>query len=131
MKTTRWEAGAVDRAVAVLADPELVGALRLAGVGRTLGLRAVPEATETVEETLREWLADASLGVVIVGADHAALAIEAIGRFRHTRRVSPVIVQVPSRDGAGGVDATTYYQALGREFLGLEVVLRDGEETKG
>ena len=128
MRTTRREAGATDRAVAALADPELVDALRLAGVERTRALRAEPEAAETVEETLREWLADESLGVVIIGADHAALAAETISRIRHGRRLSPVIVQVPSRDGAWAADTTEYYQALSREFLGLEVVLRDGED---
>jgi vacuolar-type H+-ATPase subunit F/Vma7 len=128
MKTTRREAGAMEGAVAVLADAQLVDAMRLAGVERTRTLRAEPEAAESVEETLREWLADESLGVVIIGADHAALAAEAISRIRHGRRLSPVIVQVPSRDGAWESDATAYYQVLSREFLGLEVVLRDGED---
>ena len=128
MKTVRHETATQERALAVLAEPELVDALRLAGIERTRALRATPDAAQRVQETLREWLADESLGVVIIGTAHAALAAEMIRSFRHGRRPSPVIVQVPSRDGEWEADARAYYQALGREFIGLELVLRGGEE---
>jgi vacuolar-type H+-ATPase subunit F/Vma7 len=111
--------------IAVLADPELVDALRLAGVRRARALRAGSDAASIITEALREWLAADEVGLVVVGADHAALAREAVGEFRRGRRLLPVIVEVPAQDGAWPADATEYYQRMGREYLGLEIVLQE------
>jgi vacuolar-type H+-ATPase subunit F/Vma7 len=119
----------VDKRVAVMADPELVDALRLAGVSRTCALRAGAGAAEAVDKTLREWLAADDTGVIVIGADHAALVRDRVAACRKSRRITPVIVEVPSRDGAWQADATDYYQQLCREFLGLEIVLQDGKDT--
>jgi vacuolar-type H+-ATPase subunit F/Vma7 len=115
--------------IAVLADPELVDALRLAGVHRVRALRAEPGAAGAVAETLRAWLVSDQVGAVVIGADHAALARDVVAEFRRGKRISPVIVEVPSRDGAWATDATEYYQQLGRAYLGLEIVLQGTEAS--
>jgi vacuolar-type H+-ATPase subunit F/Vma7 len=119
----------MNKRLAVMAEPELVNALRLAGVGRTRSLRAEAGAAETVDETLREWLAEDEIGVIVIGAEHAALVRDRIAAYRKGKRTTPVIVEVPSRDGAWQDDATGYYQQLCREFLGLEIVLQDVVDT--
>jgi vacuolar-type H+-ATPase subunit F/Vma7 len=115
----------MEKQIAILADPELVDAMRLAGIRRTRALRAHGGAAAAIGETLREWLATDEIGVIIIGADHAALARELISGLRRGKRISPVIIEVPSRDGAWQADAVQYYQRLGREFLGLEIVLQE------
>lgn len=117
----------MQKQIVVMADSELVDAMRLAGVRRTRALRAGPGSASAVGETLREWLAAEDIGVIVIGADHAALARDLISAFRNSKRISPVIVEVPSRDGSWQADATAYYQQLGREFLGLEIMLQDDE----
>lgn len=111
------------REIAVLADPELVSALRLAGVARVRALRAEAQAREEVIETLQGWLAEEGMALVIVGAAHAELAREQLEAWRRQRRVLPVIVEVPSRDGPVETDAAHYYQQMGRDYLGLELRL--------
>jgi vacuolar-type H+-ATPase subunit F/Vma7 len=115
----------MEKQIAVLADPELADAMRLAGVRRTRALRAAPGAASAVDEALREWLAAEDIGVIVIGADHAELARGLIASFRKGKRISPIIVEVPSQSGSWQADATQYYQQLGREFLGLEIMLQD------
>jgi vacuolar-type H+-ATPase subunit F/Vma7 len=117
----------MQKQIVVMADPELVDAMRLAGVRRTRALRAGPGTAAAVDETLREWLAAEDIGVIVIGADHAELARGLISAFRKGKRISPVIVEVPSQNGSWQADATQYYQQLGREFLGLEIMLQDDE----
>jgi vacuolar-type H+-ATPase subunit F/Vma7 len=117
----------MDKQIAAIGDPELTTALRLAGVRRTRAIRAEPGAAPAIAETLGQWLAADEIGLIVIGADHAALARDLVSGFRASRRLSPVIVEVPSRDGAWATDATDYYQRLGREFLGLEIVLQDDD----
>jgi vacuolar-type H+-ATPase subunit F/Vma7 len=119
----------MEKQIAILADQELVDAMRLAGLSRTRALRAHAGSTAAVCETLGEWLMEEEIGVIVIGADHAALASELISSVRRGKRISPVIVEVPSRDGAWRADAAQYYQTLGRKFLGLEIVLRDNESA--
>jgi vacuolar-type H+-ATPase subunit F/Vma7 len=114
--------------IAVLADPELVDALRLAGVGRSEALRAHEVAAQRVREILADWLADEAIAVIVIGVAHARLVAAELAEHRHSRRARPVLVQVPSLGDGGERAAADYYHELGREFLGLEIVLQ-GSET--
>lgn len=115
------------REIAVLADPELVAALRLAGVAKTQALCADPKARETVLETLAAWLDTDTVALVIIGAGHAALVRERLDALRRERRTLPVVVEVPSRDGPWETDAAQYYRRMGRDYLGLELALEKEE----
>jgi vacuolar-type H+-ATPase subunit F/Vma7 len=117
--------------IAVVADPEIVNALRLAGVGRSEALRADEAAAPKVRQVLGDWLEDAAVAVIVIGAAHARLVAAELAGHRHSRRVRPVVVQVPSLGDGGETDSLDYYHQLGREFLGLEIVLQPGEAASG
>jgi vacuolar-type H+-ATPase subunit F/Vma7 len=124
-------------AIAVLADLELTQALRLAGIHRTRALDAsAAGAKQRVRDTLREWLDSDELGLIIIGTGHAALVSDDLDALKASKRLLPVIIEVPSRDGAWQADSTRFYQALSRKYLGLEIVLderapatADGQEN--
>lgn len=117
--------------IAVIADPEIVDALRLAGVGRSEALRADEAAAPRVRQILGDWLEDAAVAVIVIGAAHARLVAAELAGHRHSRRVRPVVVQVPSLGDGGERDSVDYYHQLGREFLGLEIVLQPGDTASG
>jgi len=117
--------------IAVLADPELVDALRLAGIGRAEALRAHEAAAPGVRRILAEWLEDEAVSVIVIGAAHATLVAAELAEHRHSRRAHPVVVQVPSLGDGGERAAADYYHELGREFLGLEIVLQASEAADG
>ena len=117
--------------IAVLADPELVDALRLAGIGRSEALRAQPAAAARVRQMLAAWLEDDAVAVIVIGVAHARLVAAELAEHRHSRRAHPVVVQVPSLGDGGERAAADYYHELGREFLGLEIVLQASEAENG
>lgn len=117
--------------IAVIADPEIVDALRLAGVGRSEALRADEAAAPRIRQILGDWLEDAALAVIVIGVAHARLVAAELAGHRHSRRVRPVVVQVPSLGDGGERDSLDYYHQLGREFLGLEIVLQPGDTASG
>jgi len=124
---------ATDKEIAVLADPELIGALRLAGLRKTVALQAGDADTRlAVVETLQDWLRNEEVGVILVAENLAAMAEDVIASPRKGKRLLPVIVEVPSREGSRHGDAADYYKKLSRDFLGLEIVLNDkGPTTDG
>jgi vacuolar-type H+-ATPase subunit F/Vma7 len=117
--------------IAVIADPGIVDALRLAGVGRSEALLAEEAARPRVRQILADWLEDAAVAVIVIGAAHARLVAAELAGHRHSRRVRPVVVQVPSLGDAGELNSLDYYHQLGREFLGLEIVLQPGDAASG
>jgi vacuolar-type H+-ATPase subunit F/Vma7 len=117
--------------IAVLGDPELVDALRLAGIWRGEALRAHEAAAPRVQRILAAWLEDEAVAVIVIGAGHATLVAAKLAEHRHSRRAHPVVVQVPSLGDDGERAAADYYHELSREFLGLEVVLQASEAADG
>ena len=126
MRKTLHSPSEQPREIAVLAERGLVDALRLAGVGRFRALPADKKMRDEVNETLREWLGNEAIGVIVIGEEHAALVGEQIGAVRASKRITPVIVSVPSLGDAADEDFAGRYQALARRFLGMDIVLQEG-----
>jgi vacuolar-type H+-ATPase subunit F/Vma7 len=131
MKDMTVSEGSRAQEIAVIADPEIVDALRLAGVGRSEALRADEAATPRVRQILGDWLADATVAVIVIGVAHARLVAAELAGHRHSRRIRPVVVQVPSLGDGRERDSLDYYHELGREFLGLEIVLQPDDAANG
>jgi vacuolar-type H+-ATPase subunit F/Vma7 len=131
MKDMTVSEGSRAQEIAVIADPEIVDALRLAGVGRSEALRADEAATPRVRRILGDWLADATVAVIVIGVAHARLVAAELAGHRHSRRIRPVVVQVPSLGDGRERDSLDYYHELGREFLGLEIVLQPDDAANG
>lgn len=122
-------------AIAVMAGPELVGALRLAGVRETCVVEGEQGSPAKINETLRGWIAGGEVGVILIAEEPAAHAAEVIRSVRARKGLVPVILEIP--DGAlekGG--AAAFYRKMSRDFLGLEIVLKedapdaDGDESE-
>ena len=131
MRTTLHSPSERPREIAVLAERELVDALRLAGVSRFRALPADKKVRDELNEALREWLGSEVIGVIILGEEHAALAGELIGAVRASKRITPVIVSVPSLAHEADEDFAGRYQALARRFLGMDIVLQEGADDEG
>lgn len=114
--------------IAAIADTELTDMLRLAGVEKIHALPAGPAVRGEIEDAVRHWLADRDIGVIVIGADHAALISETIAEFRSRSKLWPVIVELPGLQGEWETDIIGFYQTMARRYLGLEIVLDDGSE---
>lgn len=121
---------ATNREIAVLARPELAGVLRLAGLSRVKSVEAGAETPESLQNVLKEWIGDDSIGVIVVDEELARLASEQIRRLRHGKRILPVVVEIPSKSREKAMDASTFYRRLSREFLGLDIELKNEEDAE-
>ncbi|MFU8897187.1 MAG: V-type ATP synthase subunit F, partial [Gammaproteobacteria bacterium] len=86
MRKTLHSPSKQPREIAVLAERGLVDALRLAGVGRCRVLPADEKVRDEIDATLREWLGNEAIGVIVIGEAHAALAGEQLGAVRASKR---------------------------------------------
>jgi vacuolar-type H+-ATPase subunit F/Vma7 len=107
--------------VAVIGDQELVSVLRLAGVRKTHIIPGERNAAEEVRSTLREYVSDHEVGVVVLLEEFAAIAGDTVAQMRQSKSVLPVVVEVPSKQGTKHTDVVSYYKRFCREFLGFDI----------
>lgn len=107
--------------IAVVGDADLVMLMRLAGIGRY----HVIEKTETVEDDVRQVMRglidDRNVSIIAIQADFAGHVRDMITRVAEDKRLTPVIIEVPSKSGEGGENAADYYRAFVRKFVGFDI----------
>ncbi|MCC5804950.1 MAG: hypothetical protein JJU00_01360 [Opitutales bacterium] len=109
-------------AIAVIAAPERVDALRLAGVAESHAVAADSAATAEIPGILRRWISGGKIGVILIDENLIPFAGDAVRTLRAGKSALPVILEVPVHEVTADTSAA-YYKALSREFLGLDVVL--------
>lgn len=107
--------------VAVIGDEALVNGLRLAGVTRYYVVKEDSSASEIVREALIRCLADPGVGIVVILEDYVEHVRDLVTRIRKGKQTTPVIIEVPSRSGATGLDIKEYYKAFVREAIGFDI----------
>jgi vacuolar-type H+-ATPase subunit F/Vma7 len=107
--------------IAAIGDEELANALRLAGISKYYVINGDHDARENVRKALTELLAEPDVGIVILLEDYAAYVEDLVTEVRKGRRMTPVIVEIPSKFGTKCPDVREYYRALIRESIGFEV----------
>lgn len=107
--------------IAAIGDKELIGGLRLAGVSK---YRIVQDDRSTAEEARKafsEFIADADVGIVAILEDYAEHVRDLITRVRQDKRVTPVIIEIPSKFGTKHPDIVGYYKEFARQFIGFDI----------
>ncbi len=107
--------------IAVIGDEELVNALRLAGISNYYAIKDDHEVRDNVRKALIELLAEPDVGIVIMLEDYAQYVEDVLAQARKGRRMTPVVIEVPSKFGTKYPDVREYYRALIRESIGFEV----------
>ncbi|MFO7773215.1 MAG: V-type ATP synthase subunit F [Dehalococcoidia bacterium] len=107
--------------IAVIGDEELVNGLRLAGISNYYMIKDDHDVRENVRKAVTELLAEPDVGIVIMLEDYAQYVEDVVAQVRKGRRMTPVIIEVPSKFGTKHPDVREYYRALIRESIGFEV----------
>jgi vacuolar-type H+-ATPase subunit F/Vma7 len=110
-----------DLDIAVIGDEELVSALRLAGISNYYMIKGDHDVRENVRKALTELLSEPDVGIVIMLEDYAEYVEDVVAQVRKGRRMTPVIIEVPSKFGTKYPDIKEHYRALIRESIGFEV----------
>ena len=75
---------------------------------------------EEVRKVLSNLINDATVGVIALEEDFMPFAEAAINQLRTEKRLTPVIIGVPSKLGARA-DTIEQYKAFIRRFVGFEI----------
>ena len=106
----------------VIGDEDLVNGLRLAGVSRYYMIKqGEHDAREDVREALSELIDEPNVGVIVILEDYVKYVEDLLAQVRKGGKMTPVIIEVPSKFGTKYRDITEYYKTFIRKSIGFEV----------
>lgn len=107
--------------MAIIGDEDLVNGLRLAGLSTYYTVTNDQDIEEQVKNTLDQLVNNAKVSIIVIQEDYAEYAAKVSARLRESKRLTPIIVEVPSKYGTKYGDVTEYYKAHIRGFIGFDV----------
>ena len=108
-------------AIVVIGDSDLTTILRLAGLGRYYTIEKTDSLESDVRTTLSNLVNDPEISIIAIQSDFAEYARDMIESVAEDKNLFPVIIEVPSRTGLGSDDASAYYRAFVRKFVGFDI----------
>lgn len=107
--------------VAAIGDEELVSGLRLAGVSKYYVIRGDRGVREDVRKALTELMGEPDIGVVVILEKYAEYVGDLITQVRESKRMTPIIIEVPSKLGTEHPDIVGYYKTFVRKAIGFDI----------
>jgi len=107
--------------IAVIGDEDLVNGLRLAGVSRYYVIKDNHDTAEEVRQALTELIGKPEIGIIAIQEDYTKYAEDLMTQVKEGAKLTPVIIEVPSKYGTKYEDITQYYKVYIRKFIGFDV----------
>lgn len=107
--------------IAVIGDEDLVNGVRLAGVSRYYVIKQDRDTHEDVRKALSELIDEPNVGIVVILEDYVKYVEDLVTQVRQGKRMTPVIIEVPSKFGTIYQDVRQRYKAYAKKFIGFEV----------
>jgi vacuolar-type H+-ATPase subunit F/Vma7 len=107
--------------IAVIGNEDLVNMLRLAGIKRYYLIEGDGNTGEDVREALSELIGDPGVSIVALQEDYSGYVEDLIAQLAGEKRLTPVVIEVPSKSGTKYPDIAEYYKAFIRKFVGFEI----------
>ena len=107
--------------IAVIGDEDLVSGLRLAGVSRYHVIKGDAEAREDVRQALTELIDEPEVGIIAIQEDYAKYVEDLMTQVQEGKKLTPVIIEVPSKYGTKYQNIAEYYKSYVRKFTGFDV----------
>lgn len=107
--------------IAAIGDEDMVSGLRLAGVSRYFMIKGNHDTGEDVRKALSELIDEPNIGVVVILEDYVEYVKDLVAHVRERRKVTPVIIEAPSKFGTKYKDVVGYYKTFIKASIGFEV----------
>jgi vacuolar-type H+-ATPase subunit F/Vma7 len=107
--------------IAAIGDEDMVSGLRLAGVSRYFMIKGNHDTAEDVRKALSELIEEPNIGVVVILEDYVEYVKDLVAHVRERRKVTPVIIEAPSKFGTKYKDIVGYYKTFIKASIGFEV----------
>lgn len=107
--------------IAVVGGSNLTTLLRLAGIGNYHTIENDDSLETSLRETMTELINNSSVSIIAIQSDYAVYVSDMIDRVVEDKRLTPVIIEVPSGGGEKVENAAEYYRAFVRKFVGFDI----------
>jgi len=107
--------------IAVIGDTDLVSMLRLAGIKRYRVIEDNSNTEGDVREALGELISEPDVSVVAIQEDYVKYVEDLIAQVAEGKRLTPVIIGVPSKYGTKYPNVAEYYRAFVRKYVGFDI----------
>jgi len=107
--------------IAIIGDEDLVSGLRLAGVSRYYVIKDSHNIGEDVTKALSSLINEPDIGIVAIQEDYVKYVEDLIAQVKQGKRMTPVIIELPSKYGTKYLDVTEHYKGYIRKFIGFDV----------
>ena len=115
MMPVRW------LSIAIIGDEDLNSGMRLAGVRRYYTIKDEQNSREETRKALTELLVEPDVGIIAVQEKYLEYVDDLIAKHKQDRKMTPVIIGVPSKYDTKYQDVTAYYKAYIKGFIGFDV----------
>jgi len=107
--------------VAIIGNADQAAVMRLAGVEKYQVIVGEHDIQEDVREALTRFLSDPSIGIIVIAEDYVDYVNDLLSQVRERKRITPVIVEIPSKFGAKWPDVRAYYKDYTKRLIGFAV----------
>jgi len=106
--------------LAVIGDEDLVNALRLAGVSRYYVIKG-QDAREEVRQALTKLTGEPEVGIIVLQEGYTEYVADLVKQVQEGEKLTPVIIEVPSKHGTKYGDVAEYYRGYIRRSIGFDI----------
>jgi len=107
--------------IAIIGDEDLVSGLRLAGVSRYYVIKDSHNIGEDVTKALSSLIDEPDIGIVAIQEDYVKYVEDLMAQVEQGKRMTPVIIELPSKYGTKYLDVAEYYKGYIRKSIGFDV----------
>lgn len=107
--------------IAIIGDEDLVSGLRLAGVSRYYVIKDSHDIGEDVTKAFSSLMDEPDIGIVAIQEDYVKYVEDLMAQVKQGKRITPVIIELPSKYGTKYLDVAEHYKEYIRKFIGFDV----------
>jgi len=107
--------------IAVIGDEDLVSGLRLAGVSRYYVIKESHNIGKDVTKALSSLIDEPDIGIVAIQEGYVKYVEDLMAQVKQEKRMTPVIIELPSKYGTKYLDVAEYYKGYIRKSIGFDV----------
>ena len=107
--------------IVVVGGSNLTTLLRLAGVGNYHTIEDDASLETGIREVMTDLINSPSVSIIAIQSDYANYVRDIIDKVSEDKRLTPVIIEVPSGGDTSEENAAEYYRLFVRKFVGFDI----------
>jgi vacuolar-type H+-ATPase subunit F/Vma7 len=107
--------------VAIIGNEDLVNSMRLAGVRNYFVIKDEQTAREEARQAFTTLLGTPDIGIIVLQEDYAEYINDLVLKFKQSKKMTPIIIEVPSKFGTKHRDVTQHYKTYIKGYIGFDI----------